>query len=59
MVDNPSRYSLERLSKGYTQDGFGSINSYLWYDHLHLPTHMQQTLARLSANTIYNITIMP
>lgn len=59
MVDNPSKYSLQRIQKGYTQDGSGSVTSYLWYDHLHLPTHLQRHLARLSANIIFNTTTMP
>jgi len=59
MIDDPSKYSLENVNVGWKQEGPGDVTDYLWYDRLHLTTHIQHQLARLSANMIFNTTVAP
>lgn len=61
MVNDPSKYSLKNVVEGCLNDDrrCERTNYYLWWDHLHLPSHQQRKLAQLAANAILGQSVVP
>lgn len=59
MLSYKEDYGLKSIDTPYTRDNAGRVEDFMWYDGLHLPTHMQKRLARMAANIIMDVTVMP
>lgn len=59
MLSYKEEYGLKSIDTAFTSNTTGSVEDFLWYDGLHLPTHMQKRLGRLAANIILDEDVMP